>query len=452
MANPFEYYDAILQSDTYFIIKFSQSITVDIYCTYSFTDDYGQLREATTKITPISGTVNKEFRINEFDSDTHKFINGRSYALKFKANNGSVITGEMTLTRGFLGKPSSPSLYYQTSFLNEIHLVATNPLRDSITEYTVNLYDISGVVRTKIYTNVYSPVIYDAAAEPDLDKKSCVFFEYYDASVNRFYDIEILSKNSYSNSDVTTQQVYTTNYSSPPKITGIQYLNEKVRVSFDWPTYTGGNNAEIYGIYTTVTSLYSKNQLDDSRIIDISYSTVEINFSGLNYGREYMVQLYAENEAGNSIDASRIVIPKIKPSPPLIKNVDPRNRSIVVTYNIVPNSDICYIRYTLTNTTTGKIEIPQTDVFGVQGEDSTFTIECVKNNQEYRLTYSVINEVGISSPNYYLTTTYEDLSVYNKLKLRNSLNQPCALSQKQMYANRIRNPGRMIKRSMRGIM
>jgi hypothetical protein len=451
MSGIFQYYDAILQSDTYFIIKFSQSINIDIFCTYSFIDDYVQLIEATTQIISIAGTDNKEFIINSLDNGIHKFINGRTYTLRFTANNGMYNMNQ--ITRVFLGKPSSPSLYYQTSFLNEIHLVATNPLGDTITEYIVNLYDVSGGDRTnQIYTNVYSPIIYDPIAEPDLDNKTCLFFEYYDASVNRFYDIEIIAKNPYSNSEITLQRVYTTNYSSPPKITGIQYLDEKVRVSFDWPTYTGGNNAEIYGISTIVTSLYSKNQLDDSRIIDISYSTVEINFSGLNYGREYMVQLYAENEAGNSIDASRIVIPKIKPSPPLIKNVDPRNRTIVVTYNIVPNSDICYIRYTLTNTTTGKIEIPQTDVFGIQGEDSTFTIECVKNNQEYMLTYRVINEVGISSPNYYLTTTYEDLSVYNKLKLRNSLNQPCALSQKQMYANRIRNPGRMIKRSVRGIM
>ncbi len=438
----------IYQRDTYLIAEFSVSIAdgINITCTYSFVDSYGQQQSVTVLTSPINGNNRKDFRIDA--SISFPFVNGRSYNLILQSGTESWPNNNIL----FLGKPSSPNPYYQTSFLNQIHFVLTNPIGDSIKEYEVKLYNNDN---TCVYSENVIPIIYESehpTDESELDGKSCLFFEYYDASVNNFYRADIVAKNSFSESSITSLNLYTVNYSHPPTISSIDYSDKKVRVSFTWPTYTGGNNVEIYAISAKVTSQYSGYQLSDNRIIDINHTTKEIDFSGLNYGWAYDISLYAENEAGDSSYATVTVYPKIMPSPPVIKNVDPRNRMIIITYNVTPNSDYCFIQYQLTNMTTGKIEISLTEFLAVQGEDATFTIECVKNAQQYMITYRTANAVGKSEYNYVSTTTYEDLTVYNKLKLVNTLNQPCALSQKQMYANRIRNPGRMIKRSYVGFM
>lgn len=451
MSNPFGN-STINQYSTYFTIKFGTNVIDyhNIQCTYEFIDTNNTLQEINTTLSQINTSDYNEFKIDS--SGEYKFLNGVNYALSFQYNSLSRAIEEKI----FFGSPLIPYTDFSSAFLNTIQVFASNPAGDSVFEYDIKIYesDENGTLTTgvPIYSIIVPAETYISEDEPELDGRQCVYVEYYSATVNKYYKVLVIARNSFSSSQPLEENVYTTNYASPPKITNVKYLDQKVRVMFDWPTYSGGGDSQIYGILTVVSSLFSNYQLEPERIVDIDNSTVEINFADLNYGREYQISLYTYNEAGNSEAAVATVIPRITPSSPIIKSVDPRNRQIIITYNVVPNSEICYIQYYITNVSTGKVEGNLMDILAVQGEDATFTIPCVKNNQQYIISYRTINQIGTSPYNYYSTTTYEDLTIYNKLTQRNSLNQTCSLSQKQMYANRIRNPGRMIKQSLRGIM
>lgn len=458
MSDPF-LYALFIQGDTNVIFTLDGLDSISSINTNLLTGTYSILGNTTpspVNISFISSIASPNFSgkyLNTYTIDliSSPFQNQTTYIFKIYYNRYSEPSYQKDSDPFvYFGIPEIPSPYYQSYFLNNIYSVVTNPGEDNVTEYQLTLTEV-GSSSPPIIKNIL-PTYYDQDEEPELyDKTSCLY-ENINATVNTFYLISICAKNSRGYSSPCILNAYTVNYSSPPTITNVEYFDQSVQMTYEPPVYTGGNNAPLIGIFAEVSSLYSTYTMDESRIHYLSNNKISFDFSNLNYGRDYIIQLYAENEAGNSEYVSRTVIPKIIPSSPRIVNIDPRNRQITVTYFVIPNSDVCFIQYYLTNNNTGIREVPITEIYATQGIESSFTIPCAKNANTYILTIRLINEVGTSPYSYYITTTYEDLLEYNKLTQRNGLNAACSLSQKQLYANRIRNPGRMIQRSYRGFM
>ena len=157
--------------------------------------------------------------------------------------------------------------------------------------------------------------------------------------IDMSYSFTVTAINAVGTSDLSgssTSYIHTYGYPNPPSNLSYEPSFNKVTVSWNEPSYTGGNSVKIIGYHI----VSNDGQIDQSvnPITQGTSAPTSYTINNLVNGKIYTLNIYSVNIVGESTKYSTInVIPARYPDPPKNVYAEPSNQSALVYWTDVFN-------------------------------------------------------------------------------------------------------------------
>jgi hypothetical protein len=351
-------------------------------------------------------------------------INGNSYVVYLEAvnarGNSSPAISESVIPFTI---PDSPVVNHLIPLVSSIQVDFSSPVNNGGNAVSGYAYAIND-------NNVYYPLTYT-----DISYQSFIISGLTNGNSYSLYFVAI---NTRGNSIPFFQDnIVPYTVPLPPSFRSIVTADSAFQISFNVPSFNGGNTITKYAYYTNRGNTYTY-------ISSTDISNQSFIAGNLTNGQSYVVYLEAFNARGNSSPAiSSPFIPFTIPNAPQINRIIPTTNSIEIifteptsdggnaisyyTYSVNGNSyirltqeDIRYKQFAINGLTPGSQYTIYMNAWNARGNslttmsDSVFTLTNIYRNTPVTLTYVVNNgkEVATIGNTYYLYNGNTYLSAF----------------------------------------